>query len=110
MKPFVFSAFTVALLLGFAGFLFTAPWQIWLGMGVLGLVLGGVFYRDAKRLATGLMAGVVIALIRDVLLWGAAIAKLSLLIYAAAFLFALASALLMVHWRLQRVAASAESH
>jgi hypothetical protein len=70
-----------------------SPYQLWLLMAGLGLVTGAAFKTGQRHVITGFGIGITITLFREVFMYGAVIIEITGLVYAAGYLFAVATTL-----------------
>jgi hypothetical protein len=70
-----------------------SPYQLWILMASLGLITGVVFKIGQRHVITGFGIGITITLFREVFTYGAGIIEITGLVYAAGYLFAVATTL-----------------
>ena len=98
----VFSAAILMMLVLFAaGLLFSSPYQLWGAMAAVGAITGISYKIGQRHVISGLGLGIALALVREVLTYGADVAQLTAPAYAAGYLFAVASTLALRYLRLR---------
>jgi hypothetical protein len=70
-----------------------SPYQLWMLMAGLGLITGAVYKVGQRHVITGFGIGITITLFREVFTYGAGIIEITGLVYAAGYLFAVATTL-----------------
>jgi hypothetical protein len=87
--------FTAAILtlisLLIAGLYFQSPYHIWLLMAALGAVTGIAFRTGQRHIITGFGLGIMLTLVREILTYGPDVVRMTGLVYAAGYLFAVAT-------------------
>lgn len=88
----IFSAavlITIALMI--AGLYLQSPFQLWLLMAGVGLITGVAYRTGQRHVVTGFGFGIAITLIREALMYGPQMIEVTGLVYAAGYLFAVAT-------------------
>ncbi|EAR07846.1 hypothetical protein [Reinekea blandensis] len=78
-----------------AGLWLQSPYQLWILMALLGLVTGTVFLTGQRHVITGFGLGIAITLLREIGMYGPGIIEVTGLVYAAGYLFAVATTISM---------------
>jgi hypothetical protein len=85
------SAILTVISLMMASLYLQSPYQLWILMAGIGLITGSVYKIGQRHVITGFGIGIAINLIREVFMYGPAIVEVTGLVYAAGYLFAVAT-------------------
>lgn len=84
-----------------ASMFLTSPYQLWVLMAVVGLITGISFKLGQRHVISGFGLGIAITMMRDLLSYGDVV-KVTAPVYAAGYLFAVATTLLVSYLILNR--------
>ncbi len=87
------TAFLTAFGLFIASQFLQSPYQLWCLMACIGVITGLVFKTGQRHVITGFGLGIAITLFREIFTYGISIIELTGLVYAAGYLFAIATSI-----------------
>ncbi|WP_196158846.1 hypothetical protein [Reinekea sp. G2M2-21] len=85
------AAIFTAILLMLASLYFQSPYQLWASMAGLGVITGAFFTQGQRHVITGFGLGIAVTLLREVVMYDAAMIQVTAPVYAAGYLFAVAT-------------------
>jgi hypothetical protein len=89
------AALLTAIALMIASLYFTSPYQVWLLLAGVGAVTGIAYRTGQRHVVTGFGIGIAMTLVREALMYGPQMIEITGLVYAAGYLFAVATTISM---------------
>ena len=91
VQKILLGATLTTILLLVAGLLLQSPYQLWVAMAVLGAITGLSFKTGQRHIITGFGLGIALTLLREIFMFDARLVSVTAPVYAAGYLFAVAT-------------------